>query len=91
MRIDFGSGVYVDAHIAITHPDLPVSPRPAVVKEILPIHFDLPDRSPLRCRSCPEFGSYFNHIWKELGMYEAYDSADPLGGEGALPAAESSP
>jgi len=31
MRIDFGNGVYVDAHIAKTHPDLPVRPRPAVV------------------------------------------------------------
>lgn len=31
MRIDFGNGVYVDAHIAKTHPALPVRPRPAVV------------------------------------------------------------
>lgn len=34
MRIDFGNGVYADAHIAMIHPDLHVRPRPAVV--ILP-------------------------------------------------------
>ncbi len=42
--------------------------RPAVIKELLPITFDLAHRTPLACRSCPEFGGYFNHIWKELGM-----------------------
>lgn len=72
-----------------------LSGRPAVIREEMPIRFDLPERSPLRCRSCPEFGSYFNHIWKELGMYEAHDSArplyeegGPLSGEGIVPAAE---
>lgn len=65
-----------------------LSGRPAVIRERLPIRFDLPERTPLLCRSCPEFGSYFNHIWKELGMYEAHDSARPLTGEGAVPAAE---
>lgn len=75
-----------------------LSGRPAVIREELPIRFDLPERTPLRCRSCPEFGSYFNHIWKELGMYEAYDSAPPLereggplAGEGTIPTAESAP
>ena len=47
-----------------------LSARPAVVRETLPIRFDLPVRSPLRCRGCPEFSTYFNHIWKELGMHE---------------------
>lgn len=49
-----------------------LSPRPAVIREKLPIQFDLPVRSPLRCRSCPEFAGYFNHIWKELGMHETH-------------------
>lgn len=63
-----------------------LSARPAVVKEILPIHFAIPQRTPLTCRSCPEFGGYFNHIWKELGMHEtqATQSA-PLAGEGVIP------
>ena len=47
-----------------------LSARPAVVQEELPITFDLPQRSPLRCRGCAEFPTYFDHIWKELGMYE---------------------
>ena len=68
-----------------------LSGRPAVIQEQLPIRFDLSERTPMRCRSCPEFGSYFNYIWKELGMYEADDSVTPLGGEGALPAAEPTP
>ena len=68
-----------------------LSGRPAVIREELPIRFDLAERTPMRCRSCSAFGSYFNHIWKELGMYEAFDAGDPLGGEGALLAAESSP
>ena len=68
-----------------------LSGRPAVIRQQLPIRFDLPERTPMRCRACPEFGSYFNHIWKELGMYEAHDSAHPLHGEGALSAAESPP
>ncbi|MBR5523659.1 MAG: ABC transporter ATP-binding protein [Clostridia bacterium] len=66
-----------------------LSPRPAVVQEILPITFDQPKRSPLRCRSCPEFASYFNYIWKELGMNETHsDPGDPLSGAGPLPAAD---
>ena len=75
-----------------------LSGRPAVIREELPIRFALPERTPLRCRSCPEFGSYFNYIWKELGMYEAHRSdrppegeGTPLGGEGTLFAAEPSP
>ena len=65
-----------------------LSGRPAVIREALPIRFDLPERTPLRCRACPTFGSYFNHIWKELGMYEAFDAAPSLAGEGPLPTAE---
>lgn len=49
-----------------------LSPRPAVIKEQLPITFDLPERTPLSCRGMPEFAAYFDHIWKELGMNEAH-------------------
>lgn len=47
-----------------------LSPRPAVVKEILPIRFEGIERSPLSCRNHPEFGKYFDHIWKELSADE---------------------
>ena len=65
-----------------------LSGRPATIRKQLPIRFDLAQRTPMRCRACPEFGSYFNHIWKELGIYEADDTARSLGGESALSAAE---
>ena len=48
-----------------------LSPRPAVIREQLPITFDLSVRSPMRCRGLPAFASYFDYIWKELGMDEA--------------------
>ena len=43
--------------------------RPATVKEIHTITFDLPQRSPLLCREQPEFSKYFNLIWKELDVH----------------------
>ena len=48
-----------------------LSARPAVIREQLPIRFSLPERTPIACRSQPEFARYFDHIWKELGMHEA--------------------
>ncbi len=43
--------------------------RPAKVKEIHTVSFDLPQRSPLLCREQPEFSKYFNFIWKELDVH----------------------
>ena len=66
-----------------------LSGRPATIREILPVRFDLAERSPLRCRGCPEFASYFNYIWKELGMNETHgDPDDPLARAGPLSAAD---
>ena len=66
-----------------------LSPRPAVVRCQLPIVFDTPVRSPMRCRGLPAFTSYFDFIWKELGMNETHENADgPLPGAGYVPAAE---
>ena len=65
-----------------------LSPRPAVIRCQLPIQFDLAVRSPMRCRGLPAFASYFDYIWKELGMYETHESPGPLAGEGSVPATE---
>ncbi len=46
-----------------------LGPRPATVRELLPIRFDLANRTPLSCRNTPEFSRYFDHIWKELECY----------------------
>ncbi len=62
-----------------------LSKRPAVIREILPIRFAADDRTPLTCRNQPEFGQYFNHIWKELGMNEALKPTGAVAGEDRLP------
>ena len=43
-----------------------LSQRPATIKNVHNIHFDLTNRTPLQCRDAPEFSNYFDKIWKEL-------------------------
>ena len=43
-----------------------LSPRPAIICKIVPIHFDLENRTPMDSRNAPDFKSYFNLIWREL-------------------------
>ena len=47
-----------------------LSKRPATVKKIIPIEFDIENRTPMSSRSAPEFKNYFNEIWKELNHHE---------------------
>lgn len=69
-----------------------LSPRPAVIRQALPITFDLAVRSPARCRGLPAFASYFDYIWKELGMDETHqDAVGSLTGESAVSAADEAP
>ncbi|MBE6806735.1 MAG: ABC transporter ATP-binding protein [Ruminococcaceae bacterium] len=69
-----------------------LSPRPAVIRQALPITFDLPVRSPARCRGLPAFASYFDYIWKELGMDETHeDAVGSLAGESPVSAADQAP
>ena len=66
-----------------------LSPRPAVIRRELPITFDLPERSPSRCRGLPAFTSYFDSIWKELGMNETHTGpSGSFAGAGSLSAEE---
>ena len=44
--------------------------RPASVRNIVPIHLDIENRTPLTSRNAPDFKSYFNLIWKELNKNE---------------------
>ncbi|MDF2653900.1 MAG: transporter ATP-binding protein [Bacillota bacterium] len=44
--------------------------RPAEIKEMMSIDFNMENRTPLSCRNNPNFSRYFNHIWKELSIYE---------------------
>ncbi len=65
-----------------------LSARPAVVRERLAIRFPPEMDTPLQRRGSPDFGGYFNHIWKELGMHETHNRPGSLPGEGPLSAAE---
>ena len=40
--------------------------RPATVKRIHDIDFEMDNRTPLNCRESPKFSKYFNLLWKEL-------------------------
>lgn len=48
-----------DRVIVLTH-------RPATVKKIYDIDFEMEKRTPLNCRERPKFSKYFNLMWKEL-------------------------
>ena len=43
-----------------------LSHRPATVKRIYDIDFEMENRTPLSCREKPKFSHYFNSMWKEL-------------------------
>jgi NitT/TauT family transport system ATP-binding protein len=47
-----------------------LSKRPGKIKSIHDIDFELPNRDPLNCRETPKFSTYFNILWKELGVNE---------------------
>lgn len=48
-----------DRVVVLTH-------RPATVKNIYNIDFEMENRTPLNCRENPRFSRYFNLMWKEL-------------------------
>ena len=41
--------------------------RPAEIKEIHKIEFDIKNKTPLNCRESSKFSKYFDTLWKELG------------------------
>lgn len=47
-----------------------LSNRPAVVKEIHEINFEMENRTPLNCRESPKFSKYFDCLWKGLDVHE---------------------
>ncbi len=49
---------------------LVLSERPASIKSIIPLKFDLEEDTPLHRRNTPEFKNYFNMVWKELNENE---------------------
>jgi NitT/TauT family transport system ATP-binding protein len=47
-----------------------LSKRPAIIKNIYDINFEIENRTPLNCRESPQFSKYFNLLWKELEEHE---------------------
>lgn len=46
-----------------------LSKRPATVKSIHNIEFEMDNRKPINCRESPKFSKYFDTIWKELDVH----------------------
>ena len=46
-----------------------LSKRPAVVKQIHTIDFEMEKRNPINCRESPKFSKYFDTLWKELDVH----------------------
>lgn len=42
--------------------------RPATVKKIETIDFEMKNRDPMNCRKSPKFSQYFDSLWKELDV-----------------------
>lgn len=42
--------------------------RPATVKKIESIDFEMENRNPMNCRKSPKFSKYFDSLWKELDV-----------------------
>ena len=53
-----------------------LSQRPATVKNIYTIDFEMENRTPLNCREKPKFSKYFNIMWKELEKYDKEDGKE---------------
>lgn len=46
-----------------------LSTRPAGIKKIHEINFDIENRTPINCRESPKFSKYFDCLWKELDVH----------------------
>ncbi len=44
--------------------------RPARIKQIHTIDFEMQNRTPINCRKSPKFSNYFDTLWKELDVHE---------------------
>lgn len=52
--------------IALSDRIILLTNRPAKIKSQIPVKLSVPERTPLKARSAPEFNDYFNLLWKEL-------------------------
>ncbi len=52
--------------ISLSDKIIVLTKRPATIKSVHDINFDIENRNPLNCRESPLFSKYFDTIWKEL-------------------------
>lgn len=45
-----------------------LTPRPATIKKIYNIDFEIESKDPMNCRKSPKFSKYFDSLWKELDV-----------------------
>lgn len=60
---DISEGISMSDRIIV------LSERPAMVKNVHNIEFNIEHRNPLNVRETPEFSKYFDSIWKELDVH----------------------
>ena len=51
-------------------PIIILTKRPAKIKNIYNIDFEMENRMPITCMKSPKFSGYFDSLWKELDVHE---------------------
>ena len=59
----------ISESISMSDKVIVLTKRPAKVKQIHLIDFELPNRTPINCRKSPKFSEYFDCLWKELVVH----------------------
>lgn len=58
----------ISESISMSDKVIVLSSRPAKIKNIHTIDFEMQDRTPINCRKSPKFSQYFDSLWKELDV-----------------------
>lgn len=58
----------ISESISMSDKVIVLSSRPAKIKAIYNIDFEMQGRTPINCRKSPKFSQYFDSLWKELDV-----------------------
>lgn len=59
----------ISESISMSDKVIVLTKRPAKIKQIHSIDFEIPNRTPINCRKSPKFSEYFDSLWKELDVH----------------------
>ena len=59
----------ISESISMSDRVLVLTKRPATIKKIHNIDFEMENRMPINCRKSPKFSKYFDSLWKELDVH----------------------